>query len=148
MKKPTIKFQCYNTAEDAKGNTMMDVETWSNEITSSDLTGHAISKPVQFYINQHAVAGTIFVDSKNDGICVAKIVKDPNDKIDYIFTNSEVFIIPENGAYPPNVVKSVGFGKGTPNADQKQLQFNIHRIGTTVGNINLFFKVEYKRIEK
>jgi hypothetical protein len=137
MKKTTIKFQCYNTAG---AKPVMDVKTWSNEITLPDLTGHAISEPVQFYINRAAVTGTIFVDSNNDGVCIATITGK------YIFTNSEVEISPENGAYPPNVVKSVVFGKGTIISNQKQIIFHVHRIGATVGNINFIFKVEYKRI--
>jgi hypothetical protein len=41
--------------------------------TTPDGHGQASSAKVQFNVNKPAVRGTIFVDKRNDGICVAKI---------------------------------------------------------------------------
>lgn len=115
--------------------------------TRSDGVGQASSEKVQFNINKPAVRGTIFVNEKNDGVCIATIMSDHIVKKGWASFNpsgtfTDKFLetdqLPDK---PDDIERRVSITQRI--LDNKTIQFNVKRTGADVGNITLTFFVQY-----
>lgn len=103
----------------------------------------ASSQPVQFNIVRDATSGTVFVNSDNNGVCIAKLDRG------HVFTGSS-FVIRPGGSWtegydnnPELIEKTVKIG-GIKTGNQ-EMTFNvIHNESSLKGNITVTFFVNYE----
>ena len=133
MKKPNVEFKVYNTP-----NGVQDIPAASNAFILPDRKGRVMSVPIQFDVNRPATTGTVFVDANNNGICIATLIGD-----DFVLTETRTKLAID-GMSPMTIGKSLNIDQGVILSDGRTAVFTVRSIGSIVGNIALFFEVNYK----
>ena len=136
-KKPVVTFEAYNFGG-GKGEIRQGLLD-SNVFVLPTLKGKATSVPIQFNVNRPANKSTVFVNEVNDGMCVATI------KGNFTITKARA-VMSDNGMDPLTVANSVAYDKSQVFilSDGKTVNFHVHRTGPVVGNITLYFEIEYR----